>query len=132
MTAINPKLTKRALQGVIIGLGNATPLQVGFSQVALPEEWNNQYQPLSKKYPQLRQGAQGLGIVQSADGSTSMKFGPQQSFQFSEPCQSLFSRLVFHNSNQDNMPRISFHLSSSLKMLPYDYQMHQHLTNHSS
>ena len=52
MSAINPKLTKRALkEGVVVDPGNTTPLQSGFSQVTLPEEWSSDYQPLSQKYP---------------------------------------------------------------------------------
>ena len=55
MLALNPNLKKRALkEGVIVGPSNATPLQVGFSECTLPEEWNSTYTPLSQKYPQLQ------------------------------------------------------------------------------
>jgi len=76
MPTINPNLNKRALkEGVVVGPGNTTPLQLGFSTVTLPEEWTSDYQPLSIKYPQLASITPNqLQIVPKADGSTILRF----------------------------------------------------------
>ena len=56
MPTLNPNLNNRALkEGVVVGLGNTVPLQIGFSECTFPSEWTNTYTLLSKKYPQLQQ-----------------------------------------------------------------------------
>jgi hypothetical protein len=76
MPTVNPNLNKRALkEGVVVGPGNTTPLQLGFSTITLPEEWNSDYQPLTIKYPQLASTTPNqLQIVPKADRSTSLCF----------------------------------------------------------
>ena len=59
MPPLNPKLTGRALkESVIVGPGNTAPLQIGFAECTLPDEWNSTYIPLSQKYPQLQTSSQ--------------------------------------------------------------------------
>jgi len=77
MPPLNPKLCSRALkEGVIVGPGNTAPLQIGFSECTLPDEWNNTYIPLSQRYPQLQTSKEPrqLSVVKHSDGSSGLKF----------------------------------------------------------
>lgn len=59
MPDLNPNLNNRALkEGVVLGIGNTFPLQIGFSKCTLLGEWTNTYIPLSQKYPQQQQSKQ--------------------------------------------------------------------------
>ena len=77
MPPLNPKLAGRALkEGVIVGPGNTAPLQIGFAECTLPDEWNSTYIPLSQKYPQLQTSKvpPKLSLIHHPDGSTGLKF----------------------------------------------------------
>jgi len=74
--ALNPKLKDRALKGgVIVGPGNTAPLQIGFCECTLPDEWNSTFVPLSQKYPQLDtpKAPQHLSLIQHPDGTSGLK-----------------------------------------------------------
>ena len=77
MPPLNPRLFSWALkEGVIVGPSNTAPLQIGFNECSLPEEWNSTYIPLSQKYPQLKSSKepQQLSLVTHSDGSTGLRF----------------------------------------------------------
>jgi len=76
MPTLNPKFKNRALkEGVIVGPGNTAPLQIGVCECTLPDEWNNNYVPLSQKYPQLNtlKTPQHLTLIQHPDGTSGLK-----------------------------------------------------------
>lgn len=50
LPTLNPNLVSHATrEDVVIGLGNVTPLILGFAALTLPDEWNAHYMPLSQK-----------------------------------------------------------------------------------
>jgi len=72
MPTLNPKLLQRAtLESVVVGLGNVSPLTLGFAKLSVVEEWSADYEPISSRItPPM---AQELKIEQNAFGKNVLK-----------------------------------------------------------
>lgn len=48
--ALNPKLCKRELKGIVVGLGIVLPITFRFFELSIPDDYSVEYHALSEEY----------------------------------------------------------------------------------
>lgn len=83
MSALNPKLVQRATnESMVVGLGNVTPLTLGFTKLIVPEEWSVDYHLVQSRITPAT--AQQLMIDKNESGDKVLRIRRPQSLRIPE------------------------------------------------